>query len=237
MKPNLLLSLLAVTTLPVFAQKPDAPLPLFVTRGEALQYTVTWPSGLTLGDVMFTALPSGAGLDLDMTLDAGVPGFSIIDRFHSLTGLDLCSLELERQISHGSKKSSEKITFDYAHHAAHRVSANGGMSDVPISGNCAYDALSFLYVVRRELAQGIKIPAGQVYFGSVYSLRLEYSGQQVVTISKRQLAADRVTVHLKGPASSRDFEIFFAGDPAHTPLLAKVPTDLGTISLELDIGF
>jgi hypothetical protein len=227
---------LAALVFPTFAQNIVPPLPPFLTGGEALQYTVSWPSGLTLGDVMLTALPTGAGFDLDMTLDAGVPGFSITDRFHSLTGSGLCSLEFDRKISHGGKKSGEKTSFDYPNHTAHRTSLDGATSDLPVSGTCAYDALAFLYAVRRDLAVGAPMPSGPIYFGPVYSVKLESLGQQTVRIGSRSIAADRVLIHLKGHSSTRDFEIFFARDPARTPVLARVPTNVGTISLELDLG-
>lgn len=232
------LTILAVAlSVPAFAQKIDVPLPPFLAGGEALQYTATWPSGFTLGDVLLTALPTGVGFDLDMTLDGGIPGFSIADRFHSVTGAGFCSVEFDRKISHGGKKTGEKTSFDYANHAAHRTSLDGAASDLPVSGKCAYDGLAFLYEVRRDLALGLPLPSGQIYFGPAYSIRLESMGQQTVTISRRTMAADRVAIHLKGPASTRDFEIFFARDPARIPVLARVPTNIGTVSLELNLGF
>lgn len=232
------LTILAVAlSVPAFAQKINPPLPPFLAAGEALQYTANWPSGFTLGDILLTALPTGAGFDLDMTFDGGIPGFSIIDRFHSVTGAGFCSVDFDRKISHGGKKTGEKTSFDYANHAAHRTSLDGATSDLPVSGTCAYDALAFLYEVRRDLAVGAQMPSGQIYFGPAYSIRLESMGQQTVTVSGRTVPADRVAVHLKGPSSSRDFELFFARDPARIPLLARVPTNVGTISLELNLGF
>jgi hypothetical protein len=38
---------------------------------------------------------------------------------------------------------------------------------------------------------------------------------------------------VKGPASSTNFEIFFARNAARTPIVARIPSSLGTISLEL----
>jgi hypothetical protein len=232
-----LMTAMALLVFPAFAQTLARPVPPFLVAGEALQYTVSWPSGLTLGDVLLTALPTGVGFDLDMTLDAGIPGFSITDRFHSVTSSGLCSLDFDRKISHGGKKSGEKTSFEYANHAAHLAPLDGVASDLPISGSCAFDALAFLYAVRRDLAAGEPLPSGQIYFGRVYSIRLESLGQQTVMIGKGAIAADRVAIHLKGPSSSRDFEIFFARDATRIPVLARVPTAIGTVSLELDLGF
>src|SRR5690349_22987771 len=94
-------------------------------QDETLHYSVNWPSGLSLGDVAMTAHRSGSGWDFQMSLNAGVPGFQVADRFRSETNADNCSLEFDRDISHGSKKTREKTTFDYAKKLAHRVT-NGG---------------------------------------------------------------------------------------------------------------
>jgi hypothetical protein len=110
---------------------------------------------------------------------------------------------------------------------------NGGSSDVAIQPHCAWDALAFLYSARRALAHGSMPAPAQVYFGSSYSLRMEYTGEQTIQVSEKPAVADRVTVSLKGPASSSTFEMFFARDPARTPLLVKIPVAVGTISLEL----
>jgi hypothetical protein len=45
--------------------------------------------------------------------------------------------------------------------------------------------------------------------------------------------ADRLIVTVKGPASEMSFEIFFARDPARTPVIIRVPLSPGMFSLEL----
>jgi hypothetical protein len=52
-------------------------------------------------------------------------------------------------------------------------------------------------------------------------------------LSGKNAEADRVVATLKGPASAISFEMFFARDPARTPLLIRVPLSLGMFSLEL----
>ena len=44
---------------------------------------------------------------------------------------------------------------------------------------------------------------------------------------------DRMLVDLAGPNSQRSFEIFVGKDKARTPLLMRIPFDLGTFSLKL----
>jgi len=201
-------------------------------QDETLHYSVNWPSGLSLGDATLTAHHSSAGWDLAMTLAAGVPGFMVSDRYHSLTNEAGCSMEFERALDHGGKKTSEKTTFDYHNLMAHRATVGGGTSDQPVS-QCAYDALGLVYFARRELGQGRVLPQQDAFFGAPHSVRLEYTGAQDIPIDEKRETADRIVVHLKGPASDTQFDIFFARDPARTPLSVRVPSGVGTLSMEL----
>jgi hypothetical protein len=45
--------------------------------------------------------------------------------------------------------------------------------------------------------------------------------------------ADRFSARVKGPASEHSIEIYFARDPARTPVLVRVPFPLGIFSMEL----
>ena len=203
-------------------------------QDETLHYSVNWPSGLSLGDVTTTAHRSGGGWDLSMSLSAGVPGFMVADRYHSVTNNAGCALEFQRDTSHGTKKTSEKTTFDYHALVAHRVTvtSGGGKSDLPI-GACARDALALVYYARQELGQGRVPPQQDAFFGAPHSVRLEYTGAQKVQVADRPETADRVVVYLKGPATDTHFEIFFARDAARTPLSVRVPFAVGTLSMEL----
>lgn len=208
----------------------------FPFQDESLRYSVNWPSGLSLGEATFTAHRGAGGWDLEMGIEAGVPGFAVADKFHSSVTADLCSTAFARDTSHGSRKAREKTTFDQAAGVAHRateVPAGGGESDFNI-GSCARDAMAFLYYSRRELGQGRVPPAQQVYFGAAYSVHMEYTGAQSITIGEsRPVVTDRLVVSVTGPKSATSFEAFFARDAARTPLLVKVPFGVGTISMEL----
>jgi Protein of unknown function (DUF3108) len=225
---RVLLILFSTAALAMAADTPNG----FPFRDESLHYEVNWPSGLSLGDANLTAHRTGENWDLAMSLDVGIPGFPIADRYHSVNSAEQCSSEFERGTSHGSKKSSEKTTFDYKQGRAFRATQNGGKSEVTI-GSCARDALAFLYFARRELGQGRVPPQQDVFFGSSYSVRLEYTGAQTVTVGDKPAVTDRVAVSFRGPASNASFEIFFARDAARTPLLVRIPSNLGTIIMEL----
>lgn len=199
---------------------------------EKLEYTVNWPSGLSLGDGRLEARRSGEGWEFAFSLDAAVPGFAVSDRYRSVVSGGLCAVEAGKDSTHGPRKTREKTTFDYGKQVARRATAGGGKSEVPI-GACARDALGFLFHLRRELGQGRVPPPQTVLFGAPYQVRLEYTGAQTISVNEKRTEADRIVVYCKGPASDFNFEIFFARDAARTPLAVRAPLALGTFSMEL----
>ena len=209
-----------------------APPTWFPGADETLSYTVNWPSGLSLGEGRLSARQAGDKWEFDFSLDAAVPGFAVSDRYRSLATADFCSLEFDKDATHGRRKSKEKTTFDYRKGTARRATVGGGKTEIPIGG-CARDALDFVFWVRRELSQGRVPPPQTVLFGSSYQVRLEYGGVQTVAVNDKRREADRVAVYSKGPASELNFEVFFARDPARTPLVVRVPFALGIFSMEL----
>jgi hypothetical protein len=211
----------------------------FPFTNETLRYTVTWPTGLSLGEAHMSAARSKAAKGVgeqwafEFALDASVPGFAVADRYHASASLDpLCSATFDKDIAHGSRKTHERIEFDDHAGVARRESLGAGKSDVPIS-QCGRDALTFLYFARRELGQGRVPPPEDVVLGAKYQARLEYTGEQTIKVGNKPSVTDRVVVTVKGPASETSFEMFFARDPARTPLLIRVPLSLGVFSMEL----
>ncbi len=207
----------------------------FPFASETLNYSINWPTGLGLGEAHLTAAhASGTAWSFEFTLDAAVPGFAIRDLYRAAASTDLCSSAFTRTSSHGSKKSDENTTVKNG--TATRETVGGGESNIPVPG-CVRDALTFLFYTRRELGQG-RVPSSQtILFGSAYQARLDYAGAPNITIGNSTAPADRLTgtiTSVKNPgASPVHFEVFFARDPARTPLLVKVPLTLGTFSMEL----
>jgi hypothetical protein len=212
----------------------------FPFTNETLHYAVTWPTGLSLGEAHMSAARSKAAKGpgeqwaFEFALDASVPGFAVADRYHAAASPDLCSAAFDKDIAHGSRKSHERIEFDDHAGVARRESlgVEAGKSDVSIS-QCGRDALTFLYFARRELGQGRVPPPEDVVLGAKYQARLEYTGEQTIKVGNKPSVTDRVVVTVRGPASVTSFEMFFARDPARTPLLIRVPLSLGVFSMEL----
>jgi hypothetical protein len=214
-----------------------APAPTgFPWQNETLHYTMNWQSGLAVGDVYFTARKGDkGGWDFEVRGNAGVPGFSVVDRYLSSTGADLCSVSLERGTDHGGKRGREKTTFDQRAGNGQRVTVfpeDGGKSDFFI-GTCARDAVAYSYYAREELGQG-RVPAGaQTYLGSAYSVSMVYAGAEDITVGNKKATTDHLTVSVKGPKSDFHFEVYYARDPARTPLQIRVPLSMATFTLDL----
>lgn len=204
-------------------------------QNESLRYSLNWPSGLSLGDASFAANKTSSGWTFDVSVDLAIPGFPIADKYHSAVTPQICSTELDRNTSHGNRKSREKTTFDQEKRKAHRrtvLPADGGSSDIDLPA-CARDALAFVYFVRQEMGQGRVAPQQQVFFGSAYNVRLEYTGAQTIQSGDKPAVTDHVVTYVKGPKSDFSFEVFFARDAARTPLSVRIPLALGILSLEL----
>ena len=202
-------------------------------QNESLAYNINWPSGLSLGEARIISHFANDHWYFEMVLDAGVPGFAISDHFRSIAGNDLCSLEFSRETLHGKRRTQEKTTFDYKKKVAHRVTLDGGgKNDSKLTG-CARDALAFVIFARRELGLGRVPPAQTVYYGSQYTVKVDFAGPQNITYNDKKAKGDKATVMVKGPASDFSFEIYFALDAARTPLVVKVPLPVGMISAEL----
>jgi len=209
--------------------------PGFPFTDESLRYNLNWQGGTGLGEATLSAHRSAVGWNLDVTLNAGVPGFSLSDQLHSAVDPRLCSQEFERDLTHAGNRTDEKTNFDQRGGGATRTTlfpAGGGKTDFSIA-TCARDALAFAYYARVELGQG-RVPAPlQVYFGSAYSVSLQYAGAENIASRGKSVVTDRVQASVKGPKADFHFDMYFARDAARTPLSVRVPLPLGTFSLDL----
>lgn len=204
----------------------------FPFANETLNYSIVWPSGLSLGEAHLQASQVGSAWNFDLKVDASLPAYAIVDRYKATASAALCSSTFDRDTVHGSKKASEKITVSGS--TATRQTVGGGKSETAVA-TCAHDALTFLFFVRRELGQG-KIPAAQnVLFAAGYPVKLEYAGPQQVKVNNVSTDSDKVicTIQL-AKAPSYKVEMFFARDAARTPLVMRAPFAIGTFSVELE---
>jgi len=202
-------------------------------REEILRYSINWPSGLSLGEAVLSRqnLESG-GFELAFRIDAGIPGFQVIDRFTARATTSFCSQEFEKNIEHGKRKSAERSIFDAATNTVRRQTVGGGSSELP-SEPCARDALTFLHFVRQELSQGRLPPETRVFFGAPYTVRFAYAATQTLTIGEQRMETDVLNITVKGKVADHTFQMFFARDPTRTPVLVKLPLSMGLFAMEL----
>ncbi len=213
---------------------PSSSLTGFPFTDEDLAYSINWPSGITLGEAHLHAKHAGAKWNFTFTVDAGVPGFQVKDAYRGESTAEFCSASFDRNTSHGTRKTEEKETIDRNRGVATRVTTkgDGGTSDIPVP-DCVKDALTYLFFTREELGQG-RVPAAQkILFGGLYQMTLAYAGAPMIPVAGKQVQSDEVLCTVKGPASDFKFEMYFARDPARTPLLVKVPLAMGAFSMEL----
>jgi hypothetical protein len=206
----------------------------FPFADEALAYTIKGPGGVGLGEVHLAAKHAETGWKFDLDASAGIPGFSLRDVYASTTNSDFCGTSFSRQFQHGSHKGHEEETIERSLEMATRatVGGGGGKSEFPVP-DCVKDALTLVYYARRELGQG-RVPSPQQFlFGGLYDIRMTYAGAQTIQSGNQPALTDEIVCTVKGPASTVEFEMYFARDPARTPLLVKVPLALGTFSMEL----
>ena len=230
MKRIVLIIAAAVVALPAAQAQSGFPF-----KDELLHYSINWQSGLSLGDAGLTARKLPTGWNFDVSVSVGIPGFSIDDHFRSATDTGFCSQELVRKLNHAGKRTEEKTTFDQKMQTAERVTTfptDGGKTNFDIPA-CARDALAFVYWARTELGQGRMPPAQQVYLGAAYSVRMDYTGAQNLVVDRKSTVTDHVVASVKGPKSDFTFEVFYARDPARTPLQIRIPLVLGTFTLDL----
>jgi Protein of unknown function (DUF3108) len=213
-----------------------APVSESTVPNETLRYSINWPSGLSLGEAQLDAASSrdktGAErMQFEFSLDAGVPGFAVNDRFNSVASGSFCSSEFHKTTSQGSKKIDDTETFDPA---TGTVTRGSGSGQSQISANtCGKDALAFVYFLRQELAQGRIPPRQTVFFGAPYEIRLDSAGVESLTVGNKTVDANHLKASVTGPTSSINFDLFFLQDAARTLALVRVPLSLGTFSMEL----
>ncbi len=204
--------------------------------GERLRYEVAWPSGLALGEAEFRAQAGSDGWDFELMLKASLPTIEIDDSYRSLTNAELCSREFKKNTRHGKKTANETLLFDQEANRVERTTMTpagpGGKSSLE-APPCAKDALAFLYFLRQSLAMGRIPPPDDLYFGAGYLVSLTFAETLQLPMARGRQEADKILVDVMGPDSRHSFEIYFARDAARTPLLVRVPFDIGTFSLKL----
>jgi len=225
------LSFVAASFVPAKAAESNPKLTGFPFTDEDLNYSIVWPTGVSLGEAHLHAKHAGEKWNFTFTLDAGIPGFTVKDTYHSdivpEAEPNFCSVAFERSSVHGSHVVNEKETIDREHAMASR-----GAAQIPVPA-CVKDALAYLFWARREMGQG-RVPASQdILLGALHPIRVDYVGGPVITMNGNQVQTDEVTCTWGMGSSAVTFDVYFARDAARTPLRVTAPTLMGKFSMEL----
>jgi hypothetical protein len=205
---------------------------------ESLDYSINWPSGLSLGEAHWKAHNSGTATapvwDFGFELDAHIPAYGLTDSYQATASAAYCTAKLVKEQQHGARKTSETETVDEKTLTATRTPSTGeGVSTLTVP-DCVKDALSFLFFTRRELLSG-RIPAPQtILFGGLYEVKMTPLGQDKIRAGDRTYDTDKYGCHVQGPASSVDLELYFARDAVRTPVRARIPLAMGAFSVDLE---
>jgi hypothetical protein len=196
---------------------------------ESIRYSIHWPTGLSLGEGSLNV--TQGGLKSEFKLDASFPGVPVIGEFLSSVNARGCTESFRKNYTFGLKKTSETITVVGGQ--ATRTTGEGGGTSTQRVGECARDALAYLRFLRSELKAGRRPGTQRILFGAQYEVKLEYKGTRKVQAAEEVFETDHFEIHVKGPASDSSFEVDFARDAERTPVKFKVPTSLGTFTMDL----
>jgi hypothetical protein len=215
---------------PVSAETPEA---VPFSSGETLRYDIVWPSGLRLGEAQFTANSNQAGWAFSADLSANLPVLAIEDAYKSNTDFSLCSVSFKKVVSHGNKKQNEEVAFNQDENTALRRNLANGTTQNLVTPPCVRDALTYVYALRQDLAQGRVPPPDDFNYGPQYQISVSYVETREIEAAGKMQPADRLLVDVTGGEKPVNIELFLAQDAARTPLLIRVPFELGTFSLRL----
>lgn len=205
----------------------------FPFTDETLNYSLVWPSGISLGEAHLHAKRAGQNWNLGFNYEAAVPGFPVKDTYSSEIGPDYCSLSFDRSTVHGSRTAADRTTVDRERGTAMRFTPKDGSKIDLQAPPCLKDALAYLFYSRFEMGQG-RVPAAQdILFGNLHSIRLTYTGAPMIPMNGKQVQTDLVNCAIQIGTSRYTFDVYFARDAARTPLLITVPLPVGKLSMEL----
>jgi hypothetical protein len=205
----------------------------FPFTDEDLNYSLVWPSGISLGEAHLHAKRAGQNWNLAFNYEAAIPGFPVKDNYRSEIAPDYCSISFDRSTVHGSRTSEDRTTIDRDRGTVTRFTPKDGSKIEMQAPPCLKDALAYLFYSRFEMGQG-RVPAAQdILYGNLHSIRPAYTGAPMIPMNGKQVQTDMLTCAIQIGTSQYTFDVYFARDAARTPLLITVPLPVGKLSMEL----
>lgn len=201
---------------------------------ENFRYSINWQSGLSLGEASLSITPPPAGtpdpFKFEWNAEASIPGYSLSYSGDSTSDSSFCSTSFHRLTRRGKNTGEE--TTEFREGKAIRKTKGGGETTYEAT-NCPRDAMAFLQYVRQELRAGRVPQPARIFFGAPYDVTLQFKAVERIRVADKTWDAEKIQVSIKGSKADYTVDVFFARDAARTPLLARIPLDLGVFSVEL----
>ena len=205
-----------------------------LTNGEKLTYKLIWPSGVSLGEAVMEASPSGAETHFQVTVEINLPQYALRHSSSSVAaGEALCSLRFHQETGEGAKKWwEESVEFDQAAHEVHRT--RDGQSTTASIAACAQDPLTFIYYFRSRLAEGKPPDSGTLYRGENFNVRVRKAGTETVAFRGQQRTAEKYVVTFPSQNQEMTIELWISTDAERVPVRIRVPSPLAVFTAELE---
>ena len=203
-----------------------------VAVGEVHKYRLLWPSGVAMGEAQISSSMKGGNWVFEFRVDADLPVYPLSSAWTSrATPKELCSLELHRKTTEGTKIAEDSITFDQQSLSAKRT--RGDVVATFTTPACARDPLNFLFYFMERMRDRGKVAEESFFINSDQSLGMHSGGTESVTIGGQQIKAEKFSVELRGGSKTTKFDVWISQDGRGIPLLVRLPTPLAVFSAEL----
>lgn len=161
--------------------------------------------------------------------------FKVRDKYESfIDTADLQPLKFIRNVSEGSYKKYENVSFNKT---AHTAITNSGVFKTP---DCIQDVLSTMYYARNidyeKMKPGDKIPFSMFLDNQVYNLYIRYVGKETIKTKYGKFRAIKIKpLLIKGTIfeGGEKMTVWISDDPNHIPVRVESPISVGSVKVDM----
>jgi hypothetical protein len=161
--------------------------------------------------------------------------FKVRDKYESyIDTANLQPLKFIRNISEGSYKKYENVSFNKS---AHTAITNSGVFKTP---DCIQDVLSTMYYARNidydKMKPGDKIPFSMFLDNQVYNLYIRYVGKETIKTKYGKFRAIKIKpLLIKGTIfeGGEKMTVWISDDANHIPVRVESPISVGSVKVDM----
>ncbi len=161
--------------------------------------------------------------------------FKVRDKYESFIDTsNLQPLKFIRNVSEGSYKKYENISFNKT---AHTAITNSGVFKTP---DCIQDVLSTMYYARNidydKMQPGDKIPFSMFLDNQVYNLYIRYVGKETIKTKYGKFHAIKIKpLLIKGTIfeGGEKMTVWVSDDANHIPVRVESPISVGSVKVDM----